>query len=85
MKLFYRQALIDFGICSDPLDLEKIKAHSDNIIRKVILTASNFARASADLQRGYYDEDIDFGIALITSYSIIECIVLENPNDHDRL
>lgn len=45
--------------------------------------SGEFVRASSDLQAGYYDEDINFGIALITSYSIIECIVLENPNDHN--
>lgn len=83
MKLFYRNALSDFGINSKPFDLNKLKAQSDNIVEKVMSLSSEFVRASSDLQVGYYDEDINFGIALITSYSIIECIVLENPNDHN--
>jgi len=83
MKLFYRSALSDFGISTYPLDLDKLKSNSDNVVGRVISLASEFVRNSADIQNGYYDEDIDFGVALITSYSIIECIVLENPNDHD--
>jgi len=83
MKMFYRNALSDFGISSKPFDLTKLKAQSDNIVQRVMSLSSEFVRASSDLQAGYYDEDINFGIALITSYSIIECIVLENPNDHN--
>jgi len=83
MKLFYKNALAEFGICSFPLDLNKLKKHSDNIVEKVISSASDLVRGSSDLKEGYFDEDINFGIALITSYSIIECIVLENPNDHN--
>lgn len=65
MKLFYRNALSDFGICSKPFDLNKLKAQSDNIVEKVMSLSSEFVRASSDLQVGYYDEDINFGIALI--------------------
>jgi hypothetical protein len=83
MKLFYRNALSDFRVNSKPFDLNKLKAQSDNIVERVMSLSSEFVRASSDLQVGYYDEDINFGIALITSYSIIECIVLENPNDHN--
>lgn len=83
MKMFYRKALSDFGISSKPFDLTTLKAQSDNIVQRVMSLSSEFVRDSSDLQAGYYDEDISFGIALITSYSIIECIVLENPNDHN--
>lgn len=83
MKLFYRNALADFGISTYPLDLRKLKSQSDNVVERVLSLSREFVRASSDLQDGYFDEDINFGIALITSYSIIECIVLENPNDHN--
>lgn len=83
MKLFYWQALAQFGISNFPDDLQKLKTHSDNIVAKVLTFTGDFVRSSSDLQSGYFDEDIEFGVVLITSYSIIECIVLENPNDHN--
>lgn len=83
MRLFYRNALSDFGISSFPIDLEKLKKQSDNIVKRVMTLSTDFVKASSDLQNGYFGEDIEIGIALITSYSIIECIVLENPNDHN--
>lgn len=83
MKLFYCQALAQFGISKFPDDLEKLKTHSDNIVAKVLDLTSDFVRSSSDLQNGYFDEDIEFGVVLIASYSIIECIVLENPNAHN--
>jgi len=82
MKLFYRQALSQFGIEKFPDDIDKLKLHSDNIVASVLRLAGDFVRSSGDLQAGYYDEDIEFGVVLIASYSIIECIVLENPNDY---
>ncbi|WP_287145776.1 hypothetical protein [Aeromonas sp.] len=83
MKLFYRDALSQFGIEQLPRDIEKLRTHSDNIVSCVLKLTGDFVRSSSDLQSGFYDEDIDFGVALIASYSIIECIVLENPNDYD--
>ena len=83
MKLFYKKALADFGICTFPLDLEKLKNQSDNVVERVMKLSNEFVRSSSDLQEGYFDEDIEFGIALITSYSIIECVVLESPNDYN--
>jgi len=83
MKLFYWQALAQFGISKLPDDLEKLRTHSDNIVAKVLTLTGDLVRSSSDLQNGYYDEDIEFGVVLITSYSITECIVLENPNDHN--
>ena len=83
MKIFYCKALAQFGIANFPEDLQKLKTHSDNIVAKVLTLTGDFVRSSSDLQTGYFDEDIEFGVVLIASYSIIECIVLENPNDHN--
>ncbi|MEZ8234783.1 hypothetical protein LMH73_001655 [Vibrio splendidus] len=82
MKLFYLQSLSKFSICTNPFDMDKLKMKSDNIVQDVIDQAKEMVSKSSDLKDGYFDEDINFGIALIVSYSIIECIVLENPHDH---
>lgn len=83
MKMFYLESLDKFKINTRPFDLERLKAHSDDVVKHVMYLATKFVKASDDLKDGYYDEDIIYGVALITSYSIIECIVLENPNDHN--
>lgn len=83
MKSFYNRALDKYSIKKSPFELDKLKMHSDLIVEDVILSTKNFVKKSADLKQGYYEEDIDYGVTLITSYSIIECIVLENPNDHN--
>jgi hypothetical protein len=83
MKTFYNQALEKYSIKKNPFDLEKLKLNSDYIVNEVIFLTKRFVKNSSDLKQGYYEEDIDYGVNLITSYSIIECIVLENPNDHN--
>lgn len=83
MKLFYYEALDAFSISTNPIDIEKLQLHSDSVIEEVVSNVTNFVKSSADLKSGYFEEDIQHGVALITSYSIIECIVLENPNDYD--
>ena len=83
MKLFYYEALVKFSINTKPFDLTKLKECSDEVVKEVIALVSKFVKSSADLKEGYYEEDISSGVALIVSYSIIECIVLENPNDHN--
>ncbi|WP_394754779.1 hypothetical protein [Crenothrix sp.] len=83
MKLFYFKALNKFSINTSPVDLDKLKLHSDSIVEEVISLTINFVKSSTDLKDGYFEEDIEQGVALIISYSIIECIVLENPNDHN--
>ena len=83
MKMFYHNSLVKYSVQTNPFDLGALKSNSDNIAAEVIDLATDFVKKSSDLKNGYYDEDIDYGVALITSYSIIECVVLENPNDHD--
>lgn len=83
MKFFYNRALEKYSVNIKPFDLEKLKANSDQIVDEVILLTKRFVKNSSDLKHGYFEEDIDYGVSLITSYSIIECIVLENPNDHN--
>ena len=83
MNMFYCKALAEYKIFKFPEDLEKLRLHSDNIVAKVLIFVEDLVRSSSDLQDGFYDEDIEFGVMLVTSYSIIECIVLENPNDHN--
>ena len=83
MKLFYSRALEKYSININPFDLEKLKLNSDLVVDEVVALTKRFVKNSSDLKQGYYEEDIDYGVTLITSYSIIECIVLENPNDHN--
>jgi len=83
MKLFYYKALSKYFISTNPFNISKLKALSDEVVKEVMQLTSEFIQKSADLKTGYFQEDIDHGVALITSYSIIECIVLENPNDHN--
>lgn len=83
MKIFYNRSLEKHSISINPFDLEKLKLNSDAVVSEVIYMTKEFVKNSADLKHGYFEEDIDYGVSLITSYSIIECIVLENPNDHN--
>lgn len=83
MKLFYNKALSEHSIRTSPFDIEKLKLLSDEVVKEVMQLASEFVQSSTDLKEGYFQEDVDHGVALITSYSVIECIVLENPNDHN--
>lgn len=82
MKRFYYAALAKYSIKTNPFDLEKLKINSDKVVAEVIDTTKRFVNASENLKDGYYIEDIEEGVQLIVSYCIIECIVLENPNDH---
>jgi len=83
MKFFYNKALSEHSISTSPFDIEKLKQFSDEVVKEVMQLASEFVKSSTDLKEGYFQEDLDHGVALITSYSVIECIVLENPNDHN--
>lgn len=83
MKLFYVKALNKFDVTIRPFDLEKLRAHSDEIVQEVINLTTRFVKSSSDLKDGFFEEDLENGVTLITSYSIIECVVLENPNDHN--
>jgi hypothetical protein len=83
MKFFYNNALSKYSISTNPFDIEKLKLFSDEVVKEVMQLASEFVQNSTDLKEGYFQEDVDHGVALIASYSVIECIVLENPNDHN--
>lgn len=83
MRFFYNRSLENHAIITKPFDLEKLKSCSDSVLKEVISLVKSFVKESADLKSGFFEEDIEYGVVLITSYSIIECIVLENPNDHN--
>jgi len=83
MRTFYNLALAKYSIITDPFDLPKLQSYSDQVVNEVISLTTILVNQSASLQKGYYEEDINYGVALITSYCIIECVVLENPNDHN--
>ncbi|MGD6735459.1 hypothetical protein ACP5PY_03385 [Photobacterium leiognathi subsp. mandapamensis] len=83
MNTFYKDSLVKFRISTRPVDIEKLRVNSDFIIQDIIKKATTFVNSSSNLGDGYYDEDITWGIQLVVSYSIIECIVLENPNDYN--
>ncbi|WP_325891117.1 hypothetical protein [Grimontia sp. NTOU-MAR1] len=80
MNIFYRESLAKFKISTRPVDLVKLREKADFVIEDIMKRAKTFVRNSSDLGEGFFDEDISWGIELVTSYSIIECIVLENPN-----
>lgn len=83
MRTFYNLALDKYAIATDPFELLKLQSCSDQVVSEVMNLTTNLVKKSSNLQKGYYEEDINYGVALITSYSIIECVVLENPNDHN--
>ncbi|WP_324690405.1 hypothetical protein U0O11_12840 [Cobetia sp. D5] len=83
MKDFYTDSLCKYSIEIDPFDLNKLRENSDNIVEDVAHATMVFVKNSSDLQDGYFEEDIVFGVNLIVGYSIVECIVMENPHDHD--
>jgi hypothetical protein len=80
MKQFYLESLDKFNIEIKPVNMEKLRDNSDNIIQEVINKTKIFLNKSAYINDAIYQEDIEYGITLITSYSIIECVVLETPN-----
>ncbi|WP_337155194.1 hypothetical protein [Proteus terrae] len=80
---YYNEALGVYGLYEKPYDMNIIKKNSDNIVDKVILLAKETVNSCSDLGTEFLQEDIDYGIKMIVSYSIIECIVLENPNDYN--
>lgn len=83
MNIFYKRSLDKYSISTRPFDLDELKLKSDLVVAEVISMATNMVKGSSNLKDGYFEEDIEHGIALITSYSIIECIVLENPSNHN--
>ena len=82
MKLFYFEALASQSISTNPFDISTLREKSDAVVKQVLELTDQLVRSSSDVQDGFFSEDISYGVALVTSYSIIECVVLENPNDH---
>ncbi|MFC3914631.1 hypothetical protein ACFOSS_14340 [Pseudaeromonas sharmana] len=83
MKQFYLESLDKFNIETKPVNMDKLRVNSDNIVQDVIDKTRNFLNKSVLLDDAIYQEDVEYGITLITSYSIIECVVLETPNVND--
>ncbi|EMY7636973.1 hypothetical protein ABCT75_000983 [Citrobacter freundii] len=80
---YYNAALGRYGLYEKPYDMSIIKKNSDNIVDEVVFLAQETVNSCSDLGTEFLQEDIDYGIRMIVSYSIIECIVLENPNDYN--
>ncbi|CNE88025.1 Uncharacterised protein [Yersinia enterocolitica] len=83
MKSFYKQALGKYNIDNDVFNLDNLRLHSDNIIDYVLNATRELVDNCSNLSSGVLKEDFEYGVQLVTSYSIIECVVLENPNDHN--
>lgn len=83
MRLYYRKSLAKYSIETNPIDMPKLQVCSDEVVDNVISLVSDLVKSSSSIKNDVFEEDIDYGVALITSYSIIECIVMENPNDHN--
>lgn len=82
MNAFYKASLSKYSISTKPFDLVKLRACSDEIVMDVIERTRDLIRGSSDLQEGFFVEDIEYGVSVIVSYSIIECVVLENEYAH---
>ncbi|MDJ0035345.1 hypothetical protein QM637_05785 [Pantoea allii] len=80
---YYSAALGKYGLYAKPFDISIIRNNADNIIDEVVFLVQQTVSSSSDLGVEFLQEDIDHGIRMIVSYSIIECIVLENPNDYN--
>ncbi|EPG8552079.1 hypothetical protein P5H05_004735, partial [Klebsiella pneumoniae] len=80
---YYNAALGLYGLYEKPFNIEVVRKNSDNIIDDVIRAAQETVSSCSNLDSEFLQEDIDNGIRMIVSYSIIECIVLENPNDYN--
>lgn len=83
IRNYYYAALGRYGLYEKPFDIDLIRKNSDNIIDEVIFAAQETVSSCSTLGAEFLQEDIDNGIRMIISYSIIECIVLENPNDYN--
>lgn len=84
IRRFYRKALSDLEILTpDGLDLAILRQRSSEVIDDVFAMTKAIVEGSSDLLAGFYQEDINLGVELIVTHSIVECIVLENPNDYD--
>ncbi|MBI6181836.1 hypothetical protein AB6849_08170 [Serratia proteamaculans] len=82
---FYNEALGRYGLHEKPINLELLRNNSDNIIDDVIKSTLRMIGSCQNLDSEFLQEDVDNGVRMIVSYSIIECVVLENPNDYNRL
>lgn len=82
-RRYYNAALGRYGIYEKPFNIDVIRKNSDNIIDDVIRSTQETVSSCSNLDSEFLQEDIDNGILMIVSYSIIECIVLENPNDYN--
>lgn len=82
MNIFYRTALAKNNISANPFDLERLRLYSDQITTDVMEQTKDFIKDSSNIGEGFYAEDIEIGVGLIVSYSIIECVVLENEYAH---
>ncbi|WP_312692198.1 hypothetical protein [Kosakonia sp.] len=80
---YYNAALGRYGLYEKPFNIEVVRKNSDNIIDDVIRSTQETVSSCSNLDSEFLQEDIDNGIRMIVSYSIIECIVLENPNDYN--
>ncbi|MBD2801515.1 hypothetical protein ID854_13880 [Xenorhabdus sp. M] len=80
---FYNDALGRFGLYKKPFSIDMIKKNSDNIIDDIIISTQKMVGSCSDLGDEFLQEDIDLGVKMVVSYSIIECMVLENPNDYN--
>lgn len=82
-RSYYNIALGRYGLYEKPFNIALVRKNSDNIIDEVIFAAQEAVSSCSNLGAEFLREDIDYGIRMIVSYSIIECIVLENPNDYN--
>lgn len=82
-RRFYNAALGRYGLYDKPFSIDVIKKNSDNIVDDILNSTRQMLNSCSELDSEFLQEDIDAAIFMILSYSIIECIVLENPNDYN--
>jgi len=76
----YIKALSDIGI--DPIfgevDMELIRQHADDIIKKIIKGLKIFCYESSNVPSD--KESVEVGVNIVVAHAFVECTVLENPN-----
>lgn len=79
---FYYAALDSIGIdylCSETIEIEKIRESSDYIIDYIITKLKNMVYESNNAPA--FREQIEHGVNVVVAHAFIECVVLENPSD----
>lgn len=80
VNAFYRRALYRRDGRNLENRMQVIRNHADEIVEEVIAKVKDMVASSPELSV-YMEEDVELGAGCIVGYSIIECQVLEKPDN----